>query len=153
VCRFHIAAGAKQSLDEVPYKLSGAIAKLAGITFLSLAFSYWTDKPWFLTEGKLLLYSSYLPLGVPNRTVIYINTATTRTIFWRHCHGLKKKKKLRHQLHFPTLTTCQQQFSGAVVGEKEDFCKGSLPRTSFTLFIVLLYFIFTCIILSKTQKN
>jgi hypothetical protein len=25
-------------------------------------------------------------------------------------------------------------FSGAVVGEKEDFCKGSFARTSFTLF-------------------
>jgi hypothetical protein len=30
---------AKQSLDEAPYKLSRAVAKLAGITFLSLAFS------------------------------------------------------------------------------------------------------------------
>jgi hypothetical protein len=27
-------------LDEAPYKLSGAGAKLASITFLSLAFSY-----------------------------------------------------------------------------------------------------------------
>jgi hypothetical protein len=35
---------AKQSLDEAPYKLSGAVAKLAGITFLSLPFSYWIDK-------------------------------------------------------------------------------------------------------------
>jgi hypothetical protein len=26
--------------------------KLASITFWSLAFSYWIDKPWFLTEGK-----------------------------------------------------------------------------------------------------
>jgi hypothetical protein len=43
-------------------------------------------------------------------------------------------------------------FSGAVAGEKEDFCKGSLARTSFTLFIVLLYFIFAFIFLSKTQK-
>jgi hypothetical protein len=42
---------AKQSLDEAPYKLSGAVMKLAGITFRRLAFS-WTDKPWFLTEGK-----------------------------------------------------------------------------------------------------
>jgi hypothetical protein len=42
-----------KALDEVPYKLSGAIAKLAGITFLSLAFSYWIDIPWFLTEEKL----------------------------------------------------------------------------------------------------
>jgi hypothetical protein len=39
-----------------------------------LAFSYWTIKPWFLSEGKLLLCSSYLPLGVPNWSVIYINT-------------------------------------------------------------------------------
>jgi hypothetical protein len=44
-------------------------------------------------------------------------------------------------------------FSGAVAREKEDFCKGSFARTSFTLFIVLLYFIFTCIVLSKIQKN
>jgi hypothetical protein len=42
----------KQSLDEAPYKLSGAVAKLAGITFRRLVFS-WTDKPWFLIEGKL----------------------------------------------------------------------------------------------------
>jgi hypothetical protein len=31
---------AKQSLDEAPYKLSGAVAKLAGITFRRLAFSW-----------------------------------------------------------------------------------------------------------------
>jgi hypothetical protein len=36
-----------KALDEAPYKLSGAIAKLASITFSSLAFSYWFDKPWF----------------------------------------------------------------------------------------------------------
>jgi hypothetical protein len=42
-----------KALDEAPYKLSGAVAKLASITFLSLAFSYWIDKPRFLTEGKL----------------------------------------------------------------------------------------------------
>jgi hypothetical protein len=46
-----------------------------------LAFSYWTIKPWFLTEGKLLLYSPYLPLGVSNWMVIYINTATTSNNF------------------------------------------------------------------------
>jgi hypothetical protein len=42
-----------KALDKAPYKLPGAIAKLAGITFWSLAFSYWFDKPRFLTEGKL----------------------------------------------------------------------------------------------------
>jgi hypothetical protein len=28
-----------------------------------------------------------------------------------------------------------KQFSGAVAGEKEDFCKGSLAHTIFTLFL------------------
>jgi hypothetical protein len=72
-----------KALDEAPYKLSGAVTKLASITFWSLAFSYWTIKPWFLTEEKLLLYTSYLPLGVPNWTVIHINrTATSRAWGW-----------------------------------------------------------------------
>jgi hypothetical protein len=48
VCRFHVAAGEKLHTDKYP---SGAIfrsvAKLASITFGSLAFSYWFDKPWF----------------------------------------------------------------------------------------------------------
>jgi hypothetical protein len=41
----------------------------------------------------------------------------------------------------PTSTTFSRinyapaaDFSGAVAGEKEDFCKGSFARTSFTLF-------------------
>jgi hypothetical protein len=44
-------------------------------------------------------------------------------------------------------------FSGAVAGGKEDFCKGSFARTIFTLLFVLLYFIFACIVLLKTQKK
>jgi hypothetical protein len=43
-----------KALDEAPYKLSGAVVKLAYITFRRLAFSYWIDKPSFLTEGKLI---------------------------------------------------------------------------------------------------
>jgi hypothetical protein len=69
-----------------------------------------------------------------------------KLFFGRRCRGLKKKNKFPRQLG----TSC---FSGAVAGEKEDFCKGSFARTSFTSFIVLLYFIFACIVLSKTQKN
>jgi hypothetical protein len=60
---------AKQSLDEAPYILSGAVAKLAGITFLSLAFSWIRLNLGFLLRENLLLYSLYLPLGVPNWTV------------------------------------------------------------------------------------
>jgi hypothetical protein len=55
-----------------------------------LAFSYWTIKPWFLTEGNLLLCSSYLPLGVPNWTVIYINTVPHQANFLAPLPGKKK---------------------------------------------------------------
>jgi hypothetical protein len=41
-------------------------------------------------------------------------------------------------------------FFGAVAGEKEDFCKGSLARTIFTLFL----FCFTLFLLASFyQKN
>jgi hypothetical protein len=48
--------------------------------------------------------------------------------------------------------TPSSNFSGAVVGEKEDFCKESLSLLIFYFAIVLLYFIFACIFLSKIQK-
>jgi hypothetical protein len=70
-----------------------------------LAFSYWTDKPWFLTEGKLAAVLITPSLGVPNWSIIYIfNTAPS------------------------------SKFFSAVAVEKEVFCKGSFARTSFTLF-------------------
>jgi hypothetical protein len=58
-------------------------------------------------------------------------------------------------LGFPTgcLLSIIKHFSSAVAGEKEDFCKGSLSGSIFYFVIVLLYFIFACIVLSKTQKN
>jgi hypothetical protein len=59
-----------KALDKAPYKLSGAVAKLASITFLSLAFSWiWLNLGFLLRENSLL-YSSNLALGVPNWTVI-----------------------------------------------------------------------------------
>jgi hypothetical protein len=39
------------------------------------------------------------------------------------------------------------KLSGTIAGEKEDFCKGSLSLPIFYFVIVLLYFIFACIIL------
>jgi hypothetical protein len=55
------------------------------------------------------------------------------------------------QLH--TSGTTIKHFSGAIAGEKEDFSKGSLSLPIFYFVIVLLYFIFACIILSKIQKK
>jgi hypothetical protein len=116
---------AKQSLDEAPYKLSGAVTKLAGISFGRLAFSYWNDIPWFLTEGKFA-------------DVLIISSSWGSQLdgdLYQHRHNK------------------QHKFSGAVAREKEDFYKGSFTCTSFTLFIISLYFIFTCIILSKNTKK
>jgi hypothetical protein len=42
-----------KALDEAPYKLSGAVAKLEASPSEVWLFSYWFDKPRFLTEGKL----------------------------------------------------------------------------------------------------
>jgi hypothetical protein len=59
--------------------LSGAIqsvAKLASITFLSLALSYRIDYLGLITEEKLAVVLIIPSLGVPNWSVIYIiNTA------------------------------------------------------------------------------
>jgi hypothetical protein len=46
-----------------------------------------------------------------------------KQFFWRRCWGLKKKK-LPHQLR-------TSNFSSAIAGEKEDFCKGSLSLPIF----------------------
>jgi hypothetical protein len=77
-----------------------------------------------LRENQLL-YSSHLPLGVPNGLVIH------------HEQG-------------PSAV-----FSGAVAGEEvEDFCKGSFRTHILYFVIVLLYFIyFTCIALYQKPKN
>jgi hypothetical protein len=67
---------AKQSFDEAPYKLSRAIAKLAGITFSHLAFSYWIDNLGFITKGKLAAIFIKPSLGVSNWPVILLHQQT-----------------------------------------------------------------------------
>jgi hypothetical protein len=53
-----------------------SVTKLASITFLSLAFSYWIDYLGFTTEGRLADVLIIPSLGVLNWSVIYIiNTA------------------------------------------------------------------------------
>jgi hypothetical protein len=55
--------------------------------------------------------------------------------------------------NWAVIYTRSSNFSGVVVGEKEDFFKGSLSLLIFYFVIVLLYFIFACIFLSKIQKK
>jgi hypothetical protein len=63
---------AKQSLDEAPYKLSGAIVKLASITFWSIGFFLLVRlNLGFLLREKLAAIFITLFLGFPNWPVIY----------------------------------------------------------------------------------
>jgi hypothetical protein len=73
VCRFHIAAGAKLCPRQgTIYKLSGAVAKPASINLWKLVLSpTGLINLGFILREDLLLWSSYLPLGVPNWAVIY----------------------------------------------------------------------------------
>jgi hypothetical protein len=128
---------AKQSLDEAPYKLSGAVANLAGITFSRLAFSYWIDNLGFITEGKLAAIFIKPYLGVSNWPFIYfINYTPTsflapssprhQQVFWRRCRGLKKKKLL-HQIHIPPSTWHHQTQSETPLAEVF-FLPGNVAR-------------------------
>jgi hypothetical protein len=76
-----------KALDEAPYKLPRAVAKIAGITFLSLAFSYWFDKPRFLTEGKLATIL-IIPSSWGSQLGGYLPASSN--FFWRHCRGKRR---------------------------------------------------------------
>jgi hypothetical protein len=78
----------------------------------------------FITEGKLAAVLITPSLGVPNWSVIYIiNTAPSTS------------------------------FLAPLSGRKKTSARGVSHAQSFTLFIVLLYFIFACILLSKTHTK
>jgi hypothetical protein len=72
VCRFHVAVGAKLRPGRgAIYKLSRAIAKLASINLRKLVLSPTGSINLGFILRYLLLCSSYLPLGVPNRVAIF----------------------------------------------------------------------------------
>jgi hypothetical protein len=79
VCRFHIAAGAKlRPVQGAIYKLFGAVANLASINLQKFgSFSYWFDKPWYHTEGRLAAVLITPSLGVSNWAVIYKTPTST----------------------------------------------------------------------------
>jgi hypothetical protein len=77
--------------------------KLASITFLSLAFSYWIDKPRFLTEGKL---ATVLIIPSSWGSQLGGHPARIKLIFGRRCQG---KRRLLHGefcMHILTLFFC-----------------------------------------------
>jgi hypothetical protein len=106
-------------------------------------FFYWFDKPWFHTERRLAAVL-IIPSSWGSQLRGYLHAI--KQFFWRRCRGLNKKK-------LPRQLRARSNFSGAVAREKDDFCKGSLSLPIFYFVILLLYFIFACIFLSKIQKN
>jgi hypothetical protein len=141
---------AKQTLDEAPYKLSGAVAKLAGITFSRLSSSYWIDNLGFITEGKLAAifiktFSWGFSTGRSFTTHSHVNLAPE--VFCRRCRVLKKK--LSHHHH-----RAINKFSGAVAGEEK---KTSARGVSHTHPLLCFKFFFTLFLLAsfyqKPQKN
>jgi hypothetical protein len=109
-----------------------------------LAFSYWIDYLGFITEGKLAAIFIKPSLGVSNWSAIYYtfpHQLGTRS-FLSPLPGIEEEeaptssspRHQRQQVFWHHHHRAINKFSGAVAGEKEDFCKGSFARTSFTLF-------------------
>jgi hypothetical protein len=53
MCRFRVATSWRRANKCRKRRPCWSVTRLASIIFRRLAFSYWTIKPWFLTEGKL----------------------------------------------------------------------------------------------------
>jgi hypothetical protein len=131
VCAGSTLLLAKQSLDEAPYKLSGAVAKLASITFSRIVCS----SPDRLNLGFLLREKTCrcahhtFRLEFPNcLAIIIINyTPAIKPFFWRCCRGRSGRP-------------LQGEF---------------FARTSFTLFycFALLYLFLLALLYQKPKKN
>jgi hypothetical protein len=80
--------------------LSGAVAKSASINLRKLVLSpTGSIKPWFHTEANLLMFSSYLSLGVPNWVASTIKSST----FLAPLPG-RKRISARGVSHFQSFT-------------------------------------------------
>jgi hypothetical protein len=79
-----------KALDEAPYKLFGAVAKLAGITFWSLAFPGLTNLGFLLREklaAVLIIPSSW---GYQLDGDLHYHHHTKQRFFWRRCRGKRR---------------------------------------------------------------
>jgi hypothetical protein len=104
------------------------------------SFSYWFDKPWFHTEGRL---AAMLIIPSSWGSQLGGQLHAIKQFFWRRCRGLKKKK-------LPCQLRARSNFSSAIAGEKEDFYKGSLLLP---IFFTLLLFCFTLFLLAYFHQK
>ena len=102
-----------------------------------ISFSYWFDKPWFHTEGKLsavlIIPSSW---GFPTR----LSSGHIKTLFWHRCRGFCKQVSL--QLHAKTFSR-----------EKRISARGVSDFQSFYFVIVLLSLLYFVLFASFYQKH
>jgi hypothetical protein len=87
-----------KALDVAPYKLSGAIAKLASITFWSLAFSWIRLNLGFLL-GEKLAAVLIIPFSWGSQLDgdLHYQPCRIKTLFWRRCRG--KRRLLQGEFH------------------------------------------------------
>jgi hypothetical protein len=125
--------------------LSGAVAKPASINLWKLVLSpTGSIKPWFHTEGNLLLCSSYLPLGVPN----WVASTAESSSFLALLPGIEEEA--------PTSTTRHQStFLAPLPRRKRISARGVSRFQSFTLLLFcLLSLLYFCLYLFiKNTKN
>ena len=101
-------------------------------TFRSTFISYWFDNLGFITEGNLLLHSSYLPLGVSQRTCeLHVSSQFSSTVAGEKRRFCQQVSTSLHQSIF----WCW---------EVQAFCKGSLSLPIFFTLLLscLVYFYF-----------
>jgi hypothetical protein len=125
VCRFHVAAGEKLHADKQ-------------LIWRPCSECHEASQHHLLKFGFLLLDRLNLGFTTEGRLAAVLIIPFS----WG-------SQLVRHLYQHRTIN----KFSGAVAGEDEDFGKGSLSRTIFYFVFVLLYFIFSCNVLSKIEKN
>jgi hypothetical protein len=95
-----------KALDEAPYKLSGAVAKLAGITFWSLAFSYWFDKPWFHNWRNTCCYAHHtFLLGFPTGVILCHHASSLCFTLTSSSHLIHILEEMMYQKYWIRLTS------------------------------------------------
>jgi hypothetical protein len=104
VCRFHIAASWRCTNKNRKRRPCWSVTKLASITFWSLAFSYWIDKPRFLIEGKTCYYAHHTFLLRFTTGWLFCPHQDLTTMWWdsrspTNLHFLNQHQQLDNNCH------------------------------------------------------
>ena len=134
LCRFHVGAGIS---GVAPHYIQPPS------TFNVLLGSYWFDKPWFLTEGKLAAVRITPSSWGSQRTC---ELHAIKHIFWRRCRGDQDtlQGESPHFNIFTLFLSCFILFTTLFAALNQNTKKKLVA--SFNLFAILFA-------ISKTQKN